>query len=138
MTDVHEPEIRSYNMSRIKGKDTKPELIVRKYLFSNGFRYRLHVKTLPGRPDIYFPKYNTVVQINGCFWHGHIGCKFFKIPETRRDWWEAKIDKTRDNDRVNMDCLANMGLRVLVVWECELKGELRNKTLADLIVKIKN
>ena len=83
MTDVHTPEIRSYNMSRIRNKDTKPEMIVRKYLFGNGFRYRIHVKELPGKPDIVMPKFKTVIYIHGCFWHGHEGCKYFVTPKTR-------------------------------------------------------
>ena len=91
MTDVHEPEIRSYNMSRIRDKNTKPELIVRKFLFSKGFRYRLHDPTLPGKPDIVLAKRKTLVFIHGCFWHGHEGCRYFVIPDTRRDWWIEKI-----------------------------------------------
>ncbi len=83
MADVHEPETRSYNMSRIKGKDTKPEMLVRKFLHANGFRYRLHVKKLPGKPDLVLPKYNSVIFVHGCFWHVHEGCRYFKIPETK-------------------------------------------------------
>jgi len=98
MTDVHEPETRSYNMSQIKGKDTKPEMIVRKFLHSSGFRYRLHVKDLPGKPDIVLSKYNTVIQVHGCFWHAHEGCKYFKIPQTRTEWWEEKLLRNRERD----------------------------------------
>ena len=93
MTDVHSKETRSYNMSRIRAKDTKPELLVRKYLFSKGFRYRLNVKKLPGKPDIVFTKYNTVIFINGCFWHGHENCPKARIPKTKTEWWKAKITK---------------------------------------------
>jgi DNA mismatch endonuclease (patch repair protein) len=87
MPDVHTPEQRSHNMSRIRSKDTKPEMLVRKFLFSLGFRYRLHTKKLPGKPDVVLPKYKTVIFIHGCFWHGHEGCRYFVIPKTRTDWW---------------------------------------------------
>ncbi|MBS4058867.1 MAG: DNA mismatch endonuclease Vsr [Bacteroidetes bacterium] len=90
--DVHNPETRSYNMSRIKGKNTLPEMIVRKFLFSKGFRYKLHDKNLPGKPDIVLPKYKTVIFIHGCFWHGHEGCQYFVIPKTRTEWWLNKIN----------------------------------------------
>ena len=91
MTDVHDSPTRSFNMSRIKGKNTKPEMLVRKFLFSKGFRYRLHVKNLPGNPDIVLPKYKTVIFVNGCFWHGHKGCRYFVLPKTRTEWWLQKI-----------------------------------------------
>ena len=96
MPDVHSQETRSYNMSRIKAKDTKPELLVRKYLFCKGFRYRVNAKDLPGKPDIVLPKYKTVIFIHGCFWHGHEGCKYFVIPKTRTEWWTEKIRKNKE------------------------------------------
>src|SRR5678816_647392 len=92
MADVHSKEIRSFNMSRIKGKDTKPEILVRKFLFSKGFRYKLHVKSLPGKPDIVLPKYKTVIFVHGCFWHGHEGCKYYVVPKTKTEWWLDKIN----------------------------------------------
>jgi len=92
MADVHSKEIRSFNMSKIKGKDTKPELLVRKFLFSQGFRYRLHDKKLPGKPDVILPKYKTVIFVNGCFWHGHQDCKYFVVPKTRTEWWLNRIN----------------------------------------------
>ena len=92
MADVHDKKTRSYNMSRIKGKDTKPELLVRKFLHAHGYRYRLNVKTLPGKPDIVLPKYHTIIFVHGCFWHGHENCKYFKIPQTRTQWWTDKIN----------------------------------------------
>ena len=98
MADVHSKEIRSYNMSQIKGKNTKPEMLVRKFLHTNGFRYRLHVKNLPGKPDIVLPKYKTVVFVHGCFWHGHAHCKYFVVPKTRTDWWLNKINSNITND----------------------------------------
>lgn len=121
MADVHNKATRSFNMSRIKGKDTKPELVVRKFLYSKGFRYRLHDKRLPGKPDIVLPKYKTVIFINGCFWHGHEGCKYFVVPKTRTEWWVEKISKNIYNDQKNMNSLIEMGWKVIVLWECELK-----------------
>jgi DNA mismatch endonuclease (patch repair protein) len=102
MADIHSPLIRSYNMSRIRSKNTKPEMIVRKYLFSKGYRFRLHDKKLPGSPDIVLPKYKTIIFINGCFWHGHSGCRYFVIPKTRTQWWTDKINKNSTNDELNI------------------------------------
>ena len=98
MADVHTKPQRSYNMSRIKGKDTKPEMLVRKLLHAQGYRYKLNDKTLPGKPDIVLPKYKTVIFIHGCFWHGHKNCKYFTIPNTKREWWTEKINKNIAND----------------------------------------
>ena len=120
MTDVHDKATRSYNMSQIKGKDTKPELIVRRFLFANGFRYRLHVKDLPGKPDIVLPKYKTVIFVNGCFWHGHENCKYFKLPKTRMNWWKEKIDKNKLNDKINIGKLKDINYNVITIWECEI------------------
>lgn len=91
MTDVHSSKVRSYNMSQIKGKNTKPEILVRKFLFKKGFRYRINVQKLQGKPDVVLPKYKVVIFVNGCFWHGHEGCKYFVVPKTRTDWWLKKI-----------------------------------------------
>jgi DNA mismatch endonuclease (patch repair protein) len=132
MSDVHSKETRSYNMSMIKGKNTKPEMIVRKYLFSKGFRYRVNVKELPGKPDIVLRKYRTVIFINGCFWHGHEGCKYFVIPKTRTEWWRAKIDKNIARDAEVRDKLRSMGWRTMVVWECQLKSAQRQLTLEGI------
>ncbi|MEN7551872.1 DNA mismatch endonuclease Vsr [Rapidithrix thailandica] len=136
MADVHKPVTRSYNMSRIKGKDTKPEMLVRKFLFSEGFRYRLHDKKLPGKPDLVFPKYKTVVFIHGCFWHGHEGCKYFVVPKTRTEWWVDKINKNKQRDLANIDLLFKEGWKVIIVWECELKPEKRERTLQSLVRKL--
>jgi len=132
MTDVHSPEIRSYNMSRIKGKNTKPEMLVRKLLFSKGFRYRLHDKRLPGKPDIVLPKYKTVIFINGCFWHGHESCKNSTIPKTRAEWWQEKINGNKENDRKNIEILKSEGWDVKVIWTCELRMVNKIQTLAIL------
>lgn len=132
MTDVHSVAVRSYNMSRIRGRNTKPELLVRKFLHATGFRYRLHVKTLPGKPDIVLPKYRTIIYIHGCFWHGHEGCRYFKLPETRRDWWAQKLTENKQIDQKNLAALHELGWKVIIVWECELKREKKNQTLNSL------
>lgn len=132
MTDVHSKETRSYNMSRIRAKDTKPELLVRKYLFSKGFRYRLNVKKLPGKPDIVFTKYKTVIFINGCFWHGHEDCPKAHIPKTKTEWWKAKITRNQERDRQEYAALKQQGWRVLVIWECQLVPKKRAQTLLAL------
>lgn len=113
-------EKRSWNMSRIKGKDTKPELLVRKALHAYGFRYRLHVKNLPGKPDIVLPKWKTVIFVHGCFWHQHEGCKDATIPNARREWWLEKLGKNVTNDEKNKNILENNGWCVIVLWECEI------------------
>jgi DNA mismatch endonuclease, patch repair protein len=136
MADVHSKAVRSYNMSRIKGKDTKPEMLVRKFLFANGFRYRLHVKTLPGKPDIVLPKYKTVIFIHGCFWHGHDGCKYFVVPKTRTEWWLEKINGNKSHDIKNIETLSSEGWKVVVIWECELKTSQKNSDLSSLLAAI--
>ncbi len=135
MTDVHSSEIRSYNMSRIKGKNTKPEILVRKFLFANGFRYRLHVKSLPGKPDIVLPKYKTVIFVNGCFWHGHQGCRYFVLPKTRTEWWLQKISDTQNRDKLAKQELENLGWKVIVIWECKLKSK-KLETILTLIAML--
>lgn len=132
MADVHSKEIRSYNMSRIKGKNTKPEILVRKHLYSNGFRYRLNVKKLPGTPDIVLKKYRTVIFINGCFWHGHKGCKYFVIPKTKKEWWTDKIRKTQERDLKHQSKLKMIGWNIVVIWECQLKKNVQETTLSEL------
>jgi len=132
MADVHSKETRSYNMSKIRSKDTKPEMLVRKYLHSQGFRYRIHVKTLPGKPDIVLPKYKVVIFVNGCFWHGHVGCKYYVVPKTRPDWWLNKITTNITNDRLATNKLLEQGWKVIEVWECELKKKSINQTFLSL------
>ncbi|MUP39905.1 DNA mismatch endonuclease Vsr [Labilibaculum sp. 44] len=133
MTDTHSKETRSYNMSRIKGKNTKPELVVRRFLFANGFRYRLHAKNLPGKPDIVLPKYKTVIFVNGCFWHGHQNCKYFVPPKTRTEWWLQKITNTQNRDRQAQTELQSLGWRVITIWECELKPKKVEERLNGLL-----
>lgn len=124
MSDVLNQESRSKNMRAIRGKNTQPELILRKLLFSRGFRFRLHVKTMPGKPDIVLPKYRVAIQVHGCFWHGH-ECYLFKLPISRSDFWRTKIIQNRLRDIRHTDALLKSGWRVLCVWECALKGKLR-------------
>ena len=136
MTDVHNKETRSFNMSRIKGKNTKPEMLVRRYLFANGFRYRLHDTKLPGKPDIVFPKYKTVIFVNGCFWHGHKGCAYFVLPKTRTEWWFQKIKGTMARDKAAEIALNVMGWKVILIWECKLKKNILTTTLTSLLSEI--
>ena len=136
MTDVHNKKTRSYNMSRIRSKNTKPEMIVRRFLFGKGFRYRLHDKKLPGRPDIVLPKYKTVIFIHGCFWHGHEGCKYYVVPKTRTEWWLDKINGNILKDSEAVKALLQKNWIVINIWECELKPAVREKTLSALIVRL--
>ena len=138
MADVHSPETRSYNMSRIHGKNTKPEEKVRKYLFSKGFRYRKNDKRLPGKPDIVLPKYRSVIFINGCFWHMHQGCKYFVWPKSNVDFWREKILKNVERDKQQKKALIERGWNVIVVWECELKKNQFEDTMRAVEAAIKN
>lgn len=125
-------ETRSYNMSCIRAKDTKPELLVRKYLFNKGFRFRKNDKRYPGKPDIILPKYKTCIFVNGCFWHHHADCKYFAWPKTNTEFWKAKIDGNLARDEKNHAALRNMGWQVIVIWECQLKSKVLNETLLNL------
>lgn len=136
MADVHTEAIRSRNMAAIRSANTKPELILRHALFARGFRYRLHDKRLPGRPDLVFPKYAAVVLIHGCFFHGH-ECQTFRWPATRRDFWREKIEGNRARDGVTVAKLSEKGWRVLVVWECALRGRTR-MSLHELVKSVAN
>ena len=145
MADVHTPQQRHANMAAIHGKDTKPEMVVRRYLWGHGFRYRLNHPRLPGKPDIVLRKYRTCIFVNGCFWHGHEGCHQFddlqftissseccKIPKTNRDFWVKKIRRNQERDREVQQKLAFMGWHSITIWECELKPKVREKTLQSL------
>lgn len=126
MTDIVSPKKRSEMMSGIKGKDTKPEILVRKALHMRGFRFLLHNKQLPGKPDIVLPKYKTVIFVNGCFWHGH-DCHLFKWPKSNQAFWEEKINGTKARDIKNKDSLEKAGWHVITIWECCLKGHSTNR-----------
>lgn len=125
--DQISPEHRSWNMSRIKGKNTKPELLVRSWLHRNGFRFRLHVKELPGTPDIVLPRYKTVIEVRGCYWHRHPGCKFAYMPKSNPDFWNAKFAENVKRDTLTDNALKELGWRVIIIWECEVKLQLDNK-----------
>ena len=129
MADVLTPKQRSYNMSQIHGKDTKPEELVRKFLFSQGFRYRKNDARLPGKPDIVLPKYKTVIFVNGCFWHKHEGCKYFVWPKNNAVFWKEKIMGNVVRDQENYKRLCALGWRIITIWECELKPHNRESTL---------
>jgi DNA mismatch endonuclease (patch repair protein) len=130
--DVHTPQQRHKNMAAIRSKNTKPEVLVRHYLWSHGFRYRLNNPRLPGHPDIVLRKYHTCIFVNGCFWHGHEGCKYFVMPKTNTEFWAKKINRNKERDREEQRQLAKMGWHSITVWECELKADKREKTLESL------
>ncbi len=143
--DVHSTATRSYNMSRIKSKDTRPELLVRRWLHAHGYRYRLHVKTLPGKPDIVLGRktrdgelveLRTIILVHGCFWHGHEGCRYYVVPKTRTDWWLNKINRNKDNDHKAHKALKKLGWKVTTLWECDLKPAVVERTLNALLKKL--
>ncbi|NMA23627.1 MAG: DNA mismatch endonuclease Vsr [Spirochaetales bacterium] len=129
-------EKRSYNMSRIRGKDTKPELRVRRYLFSRGLRFRKNDKRYPGKPDIVLPKYGTVIFVNGCFWHAHENCEKFVMPKTNTDFWLPKLERNRQKDQQNTLRLTEQGWSVITVWECQITGPDGERILAELYSEI--
>lgn len=131
MADVHSKSVRSKNMAAIKDRDTRPEMLVRRALHRAGFRYRLHVVNLPGKPDLVFPRYKAVIFVQGCFWHQH-QCAMFHWPKTRTDWWRQKISANRAHDEAVQNKLRELGWRVMLVWECALKG--KNKMPADQLI----
>lgn len=132
MADCLTKEQRHKNMSAIRSKDTKPEILVRKFLFSRGFRYRLNHPNLPGHPDIVLKKYNTVIFVNGCFWHGHDRCKYFILPKTNTEFWENKIKANKERDIKEQRELTAMGWHCITIWECQLKSSVRDMTLESL------
>lgn len=135
MVDIVSSSTRSKLMSGIRSKNTKIEVVLRKALFARGLRYRKNVQTLPGKPDIVVAKWKAVIFINGCFWHMH-NCKLFKMPETRRDFWEEKIQGNRTRDEKNKEKLLSLGWRIAIVWECALRGKNEQKTaeVADALL----
>lgn len=122
-------------MAAIKGKDTKPEMIVRKYLFSRGMRFRVQVRKLPGNPDIVLPKYKTVIFVNGCFWHGHEDCKYFRLPKSNVEFWKEKIGRNIERDRESMQALLDLGWKIIRVWECELRNKANREDTLNKIYK---
>src|SRR6185437_10062242 len=133
MADVHSVERRSHNMSRIKSKNTKPEILVRKFLHAQGFRYRLHSSKLPGKPDLVLLKLKTVIFINGCFWHGHENCKYYHVPKTKTEWWLEKIYRNKARDFSHIKNLKALVWNIIVIWECNLKKGFLPITLNQLL-----
>lgn len=121
MVDIVDSATRSRMMSNIKGRNTKPELLIRSLLHEQGFRFRIHRKDLPGKPDIVLPKYKAIIFIHGCFWHGHQNCRLFKLPASRTEFWEAKISKNQENDLKAKELLLNSGWRICTIWECAVR-----------------
>jgi len=127
--DRQTPLQRSYNMSQIGSKATKPELIVRHWLWEHGYRYRLNVKSVPGKPDIVLRKYRTAIFVNGCFWHGHEGCSKYVVPKSNTEFWIAKIERNKERDKEEYESLQNAGWQVMVIWECQLKKNNLEQTM---------
>jgi DNA mismatch endonuclease (patch repair protein) len=134
--DSFSKEKRSIIMSKIMGKETKPEILVRKFLFSHGFRYYKNKKDLPGKPDIVLQKYRTAIFVNGCFWHGHENCKKAKLPETNREFWTEKIAKSINRDILKRQKLNEMGYKIIIIWQCELTPKVREQKLNELIQQL--
>lgn len=134
--DIFTSEKRSWNMSRIKGKDTAIEVKVRKYLFSLGFRYRKNDKRLPGKPDIVLPKYHTVIFVHGCFWHRHFGCKYATMPKTRVEFWQSKFERNVENDCIHREQLESAGWNVISLWECDITKRF-DATMEQVISSLK-
>ena len=133
MADIITPKQRSLNMAAIKSKNTQPELIVRRYLFSRGLRFRVHVRKLPGNPDVVLPKYKTAIFVNGCFWHGHEDCRYFRLPKSNVEFWKKKIERNMSRDIRNEEALRALGWNVIHVWECDiLKVSYREEYLLHL------
>lgn len=137
MVDIVSAAKRSEMMAGIRGKNTKPEMTVRKLLHAAGFRFRLHDKQLPGKPDIVLPKWQTVIFVHGCFWHGHENCRIFRLPKSRQDFWKSKITDNTDRDKVVRRALTEAGWKIVVIWECSMKGKGRLNS-ADLITALTN
>lgn len=133
MPDKLTPEQRHRCMASIRSKDTKPEVIVRKFLFAHGYRFRIHVKRLPGTPDIVLKKYRTCIFVNGCFWHGHEGCKYYVLPKTNTEFWKTKIERNRERDLDRRVQLRDKGWHVIQLWECQLKPKVREENLQGLL-----
>ncbi|MGM9735716.1 MAG: very short patch repair endonuclease [Candidatus Cryptobacteroides sp.] len=125
-------EKRHYNMSRIRGKDTKPEMIVRRHLHRSGYRYRVNLRRLPGTPDIVLAKYRTVIFVNGCFWHGHKGCQQYTVPHTNTEFWVEKVRRNKERDELAIQRLESLSWSVITVWECELKPKISDETMARM------
>ena len=138
MSDILNKEQRHKCMSNVRNKNTKPEIMVRKFLFSHGFRFRINKKELPGKPDIVLPKYKTIIFVNGCFWHGHENCKHATLPVTNHEFWETKISINKARDKEVRERLTNEGWRIIDIWQCQLKPKTKEQTLDNLISILKD
>lgn len=136
MSDIFSKDKRSDIMSKISNKNTKPEILVRKYLFANGFRFRINDKRFPGKPDILLPKYKAAIFVNGCFWHGHENCKAATLPTSNTDYWANKITSNMERDKKVHAQLEQMGYRVFIIWQCQLKAKEKKSTLSNLVEKL--
>ena len=136
MSDVLNPQQRHRCMSHIRSKATKPEMLVRRWLWAHGYRYRLNVKSVPGKPDIVMRKYRTAIFVNGCFWHGHEGCKQFVLPKTNTEFWQNKIEANQSRDQKNYDALINAGWQVIVLWQCKLTKQELEPTMQSVAVAL--
>lgn len=134
--DIVDAAVRSRMMSNVRGKDTKPEMMIRKFLHARGLRFRIHRRDLPGRPDLVLPQWKAAVLVHGCFWHGHRGCRYFKVPTTRIEFWSAKLAANASRDQASEAALAEIGWRVLVVWECAIRDH-PEETLQALLKHIR-
>ena len=137
MAEKIAPEIRSRMMSGIRGKNTRPEMMVRSFLHRNGFRFRLHGAGLPGKPDVVLPSWNVVIFVHGCFWHGHMSCRYFKLPKTRMEFWKTKIEGNSQRDALAVDRLREAGWRVATIWECSLRDD-PDRALGELLQFIRS
>lgn len=137
MADVLSEEQRHKCMSNVKSKNTRPEIMVRRFLFTNGYRFRLHRKDLPGNPDIVLPKHKVAIFINGCFWHGHRNCRFATLPVNNRDFWKSKIDGNIERDKNNIAKLKELGWHVIEIWQCQLKPKNKDITLKKLLTELR-
>lgn len=133
MTDIVDAKTRSWMMSNIRGKNTRPEMTLRRAMHARGYRYRLHGSTLPGKPDLVFPKYQAVCFVHGCFWHRHSGCRFTTTPATRTAFWEAKFEQNKIRDSNNVEKLLKTNWRVAIIWECALRSKLAPQTIDHFI-----
>ena len=136
MTDIVSPETRSRMMSGIRSKNTRPEIVVRKWLHAHGYRFRLHRNDLPGKPDIVLPRYHAVIFVHGCFWHRHEGCKYTTTPATRTEWWLNKFQNNIKHDRVVLEELQNLGWTALIIWECQIKNDSYVDIIEEFLEKI--
>lgn len=135
MVDVFSKTKRSQIMSKISGKETKPEILVRKFLFSQGYRYRKNNKKLPGKPDIVLPKYKTVIFVHGCFWHGHKGCKYSALPTSHHEFWAKKIGGNIDRDKLVIKSLKALGWKVITIWQCRIKNRAKFETTMKALIR---